>query len=550
MSDLTSQQKAASGARFEFMVALSLILAILFIYYQTRSFDFVLLDDDVYILNNPYTSRGLSSENVKWAFSSSHGGFWIPLTWLTYMVDSQLHGLDAGYYHMTNLIFHILNTLLLFAVFRQMTGDIWRSGFVAALFAVHPVHVESVAWVSERKDLLFAFFWLLTMWRYHHYAKQPCIRRYSVVALFFAAGLMSKPMMVTLPCALLLCDYWPLRRLQFNRDPHSDGAYPKVSLIRAVLEKVPLIILSIAASTLTFVQQHAHGAVSSIDNTPLSLRMANVLVSYMKYMANLLWPHDLTAIYPYPAAIPIWQTAGALLLLGFISFLAIKHWARHPYFAMGWLWFLGTLVPVIGIVKFGSHAMADRYTYVTFIGLYIMIAWGGGQLLSRCPYKKMVFVSVAAAIIAVLGITAKVQASYWRNSIQLFQHAVEVTRDNFLAHRNLGLALSYHGKLDEALGHFKKALRIRPTSARCYNDIGTYFMIKGRYDESIGYFKNALQLRPNFPKAHNNLGLVLMAQGKYEDAASHFESALESDPDFKPARRNLKKAITSLAQKE
>jgi hypothetical protein len=376
MKNQASRKSSSSRVRFEYVVSLLLILAIFVVFYQTKNYDFVLLDDDVYITNNPFVAEGWNAENIKWAFSNSHGGFWIPLTWLSYMIDSQLHGLDAGYYHMTNLIFHILNTLLLFAVFRQMTGDIWRSGFIAALFAVHPVHVESVAWVSERKDLLFAFFWLLTMWSYRLYVKQPAIWRYSVVMLFFIAGLMSKPMIVTLPFVLMLCDYWPLKRFQFNKYQQSDVAYPKVSLTRVVWEKVPLIMLSIGASALTFVQQHAHGAVSSIDKSPIDLRIANVLVSYVKYMAKMLWPHDLTAIYPYPTTIPFWQTAGAFLLLGFISLLAIKHFARHPYLAIGWLWFLGTLIPVIGIIKFGSHAMADRYTYVTFIGLYIMIAWG------------------------------------------------------------------------------------------------------------------------------------------------------------------------------
>ena len=549
MNSLPSQKKLSARVRFEFVISLLLILAIIVVYYQTKNFDFVLLDDDVYITNNPFVAGGWRSENIKWAFLNSHGGFWIPLTWLTYMVDSQLHGLDAGYYHITNLIFHIINTLLLFTIFRQMTGDIWQSGFIAALFALHPVHVESVAWVSERKDLLFGFFWLLTMWSYHHYVKQPAVWRYSLVILFFVAGLMSKPMIVTLPFVLLLCDYWPLKRFQFKKYQLPDVAYPKISIVKMVLEKVPLIILSIGASVLTFMQQQAHGAVSSIENSPINQRLANALISYVKYLAKMLWPHDLTAMYPYPPAIPFWQIAGACLLLAFISLLTMKHFAKHPYLAIGWLWFLGTFIPVIGIIKIGSHAMADRYTYITFIGLYVMIAWGVPGMLNQFRYKKIVLASAAVALIVVLMITAKSQTSYWANSIRLFNHSIEVSQNNFLAHRNLGLALSYRGQLDEAVEHFKQALSINPKSAKCYNDIGTYLMLKGKYDDSIGYFKKALSFQPNFPKAHNNLGLVLMAKQKYAEAASHFQEALRANPDFKPARKNLQKAIATVKHK-
>jgi tetratricopeptide (TPR) repeat protein len=546
MKNQASQKTSSSRVRFEFVISLFLILAILVVYYQTKNYDFVLLDDDVYITHNPFVAGGWSSENIKWAFSNSHGGFWIPLTWLTYIIDSQLHGLNAGYYHITNLIFHILNSLLLFFIFRQMTGDIWQSGFIAALFAVHPVHVESVAWVSERKDLLFAFFWLLTMWSYLHYVKRPSTRRYSLVILLFVAGLMSKPMIVTLPFVLLLCDYWPLKRFQLKKYPQADAIYPKISVPKMILEKVPLIILSIGASVLTFLQQQAHGAVSSLENSPINLRMANVLVSYVKYLAKMVWPHDLTAIYPFPPSIPFWHVAGACLLLAFIFLLAIKHFTRRPYLAIGWLWFVGTLVPVIGIIKIGSHAMADRYTYMPFIGLYIVIAWGVPEILSQFRYKKVVLVSAAVALIAGLMLTAKIQTSYWANSIRLFTHAIEVTQDNFLAHRNLGLALSYRGELDKAFWHFKQALRINPKSARSYNDIGTYLMLKGKYDDSIGYFKKALFFQPNFSKAHNNIGLVLMAKKNYAEAIGHFQKALRADPNFASARQNLQKANLSL----
>jgi len=546
MKNFTSKNIISTKVRIEVLISLSLILAILYIYYQTKNFDFVLLDDDVYITANPFVAGGLNTENIEWAFSHSHGGFWIPLTWLSYMIDSQLHGLQPGYYHITNLIFHIFNTLLLFFIFRKMTGDVWRSWFIAALFAVHPVHVESVAWVSERKDLLFAFFWLLTMGSYYYYVKQPGIWRYSLVIVFFIAGLMSKPMIVTLPFVLLLLDYWPLGRYRFKGFPRPQAAAPRLSYAKIVLEKVPLILLSIGTGTLTLLKQQAHGAVSSLESFPLFHRIGNALVSYIMYMAKLLWPHELSAVYPYPASIPFWQIAGAGLLLVLITFVIIKHFPDLPYLTIGWLWFLGTLVPVIGIIKIGSHAMADRYTYMTFVGLYIVIACGVPEIFKRFGVRQMAVGSAAAAAIVILMVTARNQTSTWANSIRLFTHAIEVTDNNFLAHQNLGLALAYRGELNPALLHFRKALEINPASAKSYNDIGTCFMITGKIDAAIGYFKKALDLQPNFAKAHNNLGLVLMARKSYAEAAGHFREALRADPDLKSARQNLQKVLISL----
>ncbi len=548
MQNLSSEKRLTPKIRFEFVICLSLILAILYIYYQTKNFDFVLLDDDVYILQNPFVARGLSADNVKWAFFSSHGGFWIPLTWLSYMGDSQLHGLNAGYYHVTNLIFHILNTLLVFAVFRQMTGDLWRSGFVAALFAVHPVHVESVAWVSERKDLLFAFFWLLTIWCYQRYAQLPSLWRYAFVILTFIAGLMSKPMMVTLPFVLLLLDYWPLSRIQLKNIPAPGAGYPTYSTVKLIWEKVPLIMLSLGVSGLTFVLQQAHGAVSSIESSPIGQRIEHILVSYTKYIFKMLWPQDLTAVYPYSAVIPIWQIAGSGLLLGLFSLLVFKNLAKSPYLVTGWLWFLGTLVPVIGLVKIGSHAMADRYTYVTFIGLYMLIAWGIPEILGRFKRKRLALATIAMGVIVTGMMIARNQTTHWVNSVRLFSHVIEINPHSFLAQRNLGLALSYGGELDRAVGHFEKALKLDPSSARCYNDIGTYYLVKGRYDESIGYFKKALHFQSEYPKAHNNLGLALMAQKQYAAAAYHFQAALKTNPNFRLARQNLQKANTALAR--
>jgi hypothetical protein len=498
-------------------------------------------------LNNPHVASGLSSENVKWAFTSSHGGFWIPLTWLSFMVDSQLQGLNAGFYHVTNLVFHIFNTLLLFLVFRRMTGDIWRSGFVAALFAVHPVHVESVAWVSERKDLLFAFFWILTMWSYHRYASKPGPRRYAVVVFLFIAGLMSKPMIVTLPFVLLLLDYWPLNRFQSKTHQRPGEERPFKTTRNIVLEKVPLLLLSVGASALTFVLQRAHGAVSSIESAPILERILQVPLSYAKYMINMLWPQDLTAVYPYTPDTPVWQITASFLLLGSISWLAVSQLNKRPYLVVGWLWFLGTLVPVIGLIKIGSHAIADRYTYMTFVGLYIMIAWGVPDILGQFRHKRTALASTAIAVMLIFVMMAKNQTRHWINSVQLFSHAIQVNPNTFLAHRNLGLALSVRGDLDQAAAHFKEALRINPGSAKCYNDLGTVFLIQGRLADSMVFFEKALQYWPDYPKAHNNLGLVLMAQKQYAAAATHFRAALKTSPNFKRARKNLQKSIAAMA---
>jgi hypothetical protein len=429
-----------------------------------------------------------------------------------------------------------------------MTGDVWQSGFIAALFAVHPVHVESVAWVSERKDLLFALFWLLTMWSYYRYTGKPSIGRYGIVLLFFVAGLMSKPMIVTLPFVLLLLDYWPLNRFRFETRQSSGDPSPSESVIKIVLEKVPLILLSFGASALTFVLQKAHGAVSSIDSTPILERILQVPVSYVKYMIKMFWPRDLTAVYPYSPDIPVWQIGGSCLLLGLFSVLALKQLKKHPYLAVGWLWFLGTLVPVIGLIKIGSHAMADRYTYMTFVGLYIMIAWGVPEVMRQFRYKALALTVAAIFLTVILMMTARSQSTHWANSVRLFSHSIEVNPNNFLAHRNIGLALSYRGNLDRAVRHFKQALRLKPTSARCYNDVGTVLMVKGRYAESIGYFEKALQYQPDYAKAHNNLGLVLMGQKKYREAAIHFQAALKAKPGFKLAHQNLQKANTALAR--
>jgi len=355
-------------------------------------------------------------------------------------------------------------------------------------------------------------------------------------------------MIVTLPFVLLLLDYWPLRRLRFEVLTRAKTAYSNSPLAKIVLEKVPLIILAFGVSLLTLIKQQAHGAVSSTESFPIFLRISNALVSYIKYMAKMVLPHNLTAVYPYPASIPLWQIVGSCLLMVLLTFLIIKQSAKHPYLTIGWLWFLGTLIPVIGIIKIGSHAMADRYTYMTFVGLYIIIAWGIPEIFNYFGFKKIVLGLSAAVAIVVLMLAAKNQTATWQNSIRLFTHAIEVNDDNYLAHRNLGLAFAYQGELNPAMSHFLKAVKINPKSARSYNDIGTCLMVTGKFDNAISYFKKALHLQPNFAKAHNNLGLVLMAKSNYREAAAHFREALRIEPGLASARQNLQKANFNLEQ--
>jgi Flp pilus assembly protein TadD len=532
--------------RLELTVCLFLLVATAAVFWQVRSHDFLNLDDQRYVTENRHVQAGLTRDGIIWAFTTTHAEFWHPLTWLSHMLDCHLYGLNAGSHHLTNLILHIMSTILLFVVLKRMSGALWKSAFVAALFSLHPLHVESVAWVAERKDVLCTFFWMLTMWTYVRYAERPGPQRYLLVLLTFALGLMSKPMLVTLPFVLLLLDYWPLGRLKLRwrdhvvRSPqtshHTDPGAKKSAVLALVLEKVPFLALAAAVSIATLFAQPSGGSAM----LPLKIRIGNAFLSYLSYIAKMLWPQELAAFYPHPAyTLQIWEVIGAAVLLICISVFVIRAVRMRPYLTVGWLWYLGTLVPVIGLVQVGSHAMADRYTYVPLIGLFLMIAWGVPEIVKRFRPATAVLPVLAGAMLSALTVCTWLQLRHWKNSSALFTHALNVTASNSLAHTNLGVALDSQGRLEEAMSHYREALRIKPHDADAHHNLGVALAKHGRLKEAMSHYREALRSRPDYADAHHNLGVALAKQGRLKEAASHYIEALRIKPDYAKAHNNL-----------
>ena len=535
--------------RRELLVCLFLVLATLTVYWQVGNYEFVNLDDDMYITENSHIQEGLSRESAAWAFTTTRLANWHPVTWLSHMLDFQLYGLNPRGHHLTNVFFHLVNTLLLFLVLKWMTGALWRSGFVAALFALHPLHVESVAWVAERKDVLSTLFWMLTLWAYLRYVQRPDLKRYLLTLLFFALGLMAKPMLVTLPCVLLLLDYWPLERIQLGQaaisrtvpgPPAIIADTPRKQAFRLLFEKIPLFFLAVVSSVVTFLVQKGGGAVGALEAYPVRIRVANTLFSYVKYMVKTIWPSNLAVFYPHPGqSLPIWQAALAGLLLVVVSAVVIRAGRRYPYLPVGWLWYVGTLVPVIGLIQSGDQGMADRYTYIPLIGLFIIISWSVSEFGTNWRHRRIVFALTASTLLLALSVCTLLQIRYWKNDITLFTHALKVTEENFVAHNNLGAALARQGKLKDAISHFMEALRISPHYERAHFNLGLARDKQGEIDEAIVHFSEALQIKPDYPEAHNGLGVALARQGRLEEAIAHFRAALQLQPDNGMARANL-----------
>jgi Flp pilus assembly protein TadD len=534
--------------RLALVLAILLIIINLLIFDQVRDFDFVHYDDDTYVVDNRYVQAGLTMSNISWSFISTEAGFWHPLTWLSLMLDYDMYGRNAGGYHGTNLIWHMLNTILLFLVFSMMTGALWRSAFVAALFALHPLHVESVAWIAERKDVLSTFFWLLTMAGYIYYVKRPAVSRYLLVLLVFSLGLMAKPMLVTLPCVLLLMDFWPLGRFQLLQNvdqaarPFAEGMNPRrtKSLFPLIREKVPLLILSIIASLLVYYTENRAGVLSSLEAFPLTMRISHALVSYCVYLGKTFWPVNMAVFYPHPGQ---WPYLAVLTALCFLSATTLGLWRyalRFPYAIVGWLWYLGAMAPVIGFVQLGTQGMADRYTYLPLIGIFVMIAWGAPDLWKRCRAPIIILSLAALTVLTVLGYLAWRQTGYWRNAETLFRHTVKVTANNYLAHNNLGAALARQGKFEAALVQYEEALRIIPRYADALFNMGEALAARGRTDEAKQRYREALRIRLSFVEAHNNLGIILAIEGKKAEAILHFEAALRLRPDYGAAGENLR----------
>jgi len=499
----------------DILVCLFLVMATLAVYWQVQNYDFTDLDDNVYIYENRHVQEGLTLESITWAFTDGTliSNYWHPLTWISHILDFQFYGMNSGWHHLTNLLFHIANTLLLFLVFRKMTGSLWQSGFVAGLFALHPLHVESVAWVSERKDVLSTFFWLLTMWAYSRYAAKPKFNKYFVALLFFVMGLMSKPMLVTLPFVLLLMDFWPLGRLQLGQEiKEGHIKVQKSSALYLVVEKIPFFALTAIASVAAYITQRKGGAVPAMDFDLLKMQTANAFVSYVSYIGKMIWPGKLAVYYPHPGMLPVWQVVGAVLLIACVSVFGVWKWRKFPYFTFGWFWFLGTFVPVIGFVKIGNFLMADRYTYVPLIGIFIIIAWGIPELVAQWRYRKIWLATLATVVLTILMAMTWKQAGYWENSITLFEHTLKITSNNFIAHRYIGTTLSEQGRTAEAIEHYLQALRIKPDYVDAHNNLGASLFRKGNIKGAIVHFRKALLINPDNVHAKNNLKTALMIQ--------------------------------------
>jgi uncharacterized membrane protein YqjE len=442
--------------RYDVLICLFLVIATLVAYWQVRNHNFLSFDDYLYILHNQHVNNGLSFKSISWAFSFTDIAYWHPLTWLFHMLDCQIYGLNPSMHHTTSLILHIINCLLLFLVFKGMTGAVWKSTFIAALFALHPINVESVAWVAERKNVLSTLFWMLTLLTYGYYSLQPGFYRYFLTLFCFLLGILAKPMLVTLPFVLLLFDYWPLERLR-SSSPTNTGRYKKASLLHLILEKFPFFLLAGASIYISSLSVQHHGIVVSTESVSMKLRVANALVSYVKYIEKMIWPKNLAVFYPFPDTLPVWQILGAALFLVCASIFVFRALRSKPYLVVGWLWYIGTLVPAIGLIQAGLWpSIADRFAYVPLIGLFIIIAWGVPDFVARWRYKKIVLATTAIVLLLTFTAATWFQNRYWANNIALFKHSLDVTNDNDVAHQKLGEALAAQGKTDEAVRHYTK----------------------------------------------------------------------------------------------
>ncbi len=543
--NISAKTKTAVGAAL-------LTMSVLAVFSALGGYGFIDFDDNVYVTDNRRVQAGLNAENLVWAFTTLDAGFWHPLAWLSLMLDYELYGLDAGGFHWTSILFHAFSAALLFLAMNRMTGALWKSLFVAALFAFHPLRVEPVAWIAERKDVIATFFWMLTLFAYAAYAARPGKIRYGLVLLPFGFGLMAKPTLVTLPFVLLLLDWWPLRRVRpepaLVEVQAAGPPYAGASLPRLVAEKLPLLFLSVLAATIVYVAERNAGALSPLEAFPLAVRFENALVSYAAYLGKTVWPADLAVYYPHPGAWPLGRVvvSGALLTALTLAFGCLMK--SRPYGIVGWLWYLGVLVPVIGMVQIGFIAMADRYAYVPQIGLFIIAAWGVPDLLEKMPGKKAVLAALALCTVAAFIFVSQHQMKTWQNTLTVFQQALRVTSDNSKAHHGLGMAYFRQGRADLALAHLAESLRIRKED-RVFNDLGTVLMGQQRFAEAELQFREADRLKPGTARYANNLGASLAAQGRLEEAVRHFREALLLDPDYATAKKNLTRAMGQAAGK-
>ncbi|MFZ2633430.1 MAG: tetratricopeptide repeat protein [Desulfosalsimonadaceae bacterium] len=568
------------------LAALLLIITTAAVYAPVRHHDFINFDDGGYVYENKQVQSGLTMGSIKWAFTlikSDEKSYWHPVTWLSHMLDCQLFGINPGYHHLSNLFYHLMNVLLLFLVFFRMTGALWKSAVVAALFALHPVNVDSVAWIAERKNLLSTTFWLLTIFAYVCYAARPTAWRYLIVIAVFSMGLMAKPMLVTLPCVLLLLDFWPLFRSKWFRGnwvnrkalpPIGRPEFHVTSVNRLVIEKIPLLILSFGAIWLSFVSLQKNSHILNEIVQPFSLRIENALVSYLHYLWKMIWPLKLAVFYPFPTEIPIWQSIFAMVALIMMTIIVVINCKKRPYLLTGWLWYVGTLTPVIGIIQGGLWPqIADRWAYVPYVGLFILLAWGIPDFFSRFRFNRLLPAGLTLAILVIFLFLTSGQVKHWKDTDTLFQHALKVTKNNYLAHMQVGeyfvnkddhpqammhfqKALSilpdfseahraigqeyvFLNDYDQALYHYQKALMFDPSNIDLFNKTGNVYALMDRYDQAIRLYCDAIAIDPDDPAAYNNLGAAYYFTGQMENATMNVDKALKLQPNFVEAYYNM-----------
>jgi protein O-mannosyl-transferase len=520
----TSLSQSTPSRTVPLLLGLGLVLLTLLVYLPVLTHGFVNFDDGLYVTSNRHVQAGLTWEGFLWAWQANVASNWHPLTILSHMLDCELYGLNAHGHHLTNLLFHLANVWLLFEVLRRMTGRMGASALVAALFAIHPTHVESVAWVAERKDVLSGFFFLLTLGAYHRWVRERIPRNYLLVVLLFACGLLSKPMLVTLPCVLLLLDVWPLDRL-------------KAGLRPLLVEKIPLFVLAAASSAVTVYAQE--GSLATLEAVSVGRRLGNALVSYALYLGKTFWPAKLAVFYPLPLSIPLWKALAAGALLLGITVLAVWRLRRQPYLAVGWLWFLGMLVPVIGLIQVGRQAMADRYTYLPSIGLFLAVVWGLAELSSRVRVPRPALAGAALILVAALSVAAHAQVETWKDSLTLFRHALTVTEGNYLAHLNVAVALSQKNQEAEALHHFNEVLRLQPNLADAHAALATGLRRWGRPAEALPHARRAVQLKPERSRFRHTLAIILEDLGRKDEAIVQLRKAVELSPRLADAQYGL-----------
>lgn len=518
------------------IIMVSLSILVLFTYRGVMGNDFINYDDPAYVTENRHIKHGISMGGMAWAFTAFYVSNWHPLTWVSLMLDRQLFGTNPGGYHWTNVVLHLSGGLLLFWVLSRMTGYPWRSAVVASLFLVHPLHVESVAWVAERKDVLSGLFWMLGMWGYARYVEQPSLGRYVWVAFYLLLGLLSKPMVVTFPFVLLLLDYWPLGRVAGGRQ----------AIVRLVYEKIPLFLLAAASCVITFFAQRDGESVASIQNLPLVNRIGNGLVSYAHYLVKTVLPVNLAVFYPHPSTWPMREILLSLALLVLISLFAILKKKRYPYLSVGWFWYLGSLVPVIGLVQVGAQAMADRYTYLPLIGIFIMATWAGADILNKDKIHRAIGGIVSGGMIAVLIAMTQTQVGYWKDSFTLFTRAHNVTNKNYLAQNKIGMALAAGNKYEAAARYYREAMKSNSNYMPAYNNLGIAQMEEGKLEVAMNSFTEALRLKPGDGVVHFNRGELYARMQKWDEAIEDYRSAMKKDPSNASLHNNLGVALTHL----